>query len=273
MPITVPNQKLPRPAVLIVVLFLVVSVFAPLPYAVVEPGGGRNVLGSIIQISDEKTYPSSGKLLLTTVYATSPESTLFAGNILRAWYHGESIVVPRAVLYPPKSTPKEIDAQNTKEMVGSQQDATAAALTYLGYEVLTERIKDSTGKEIVKFNFPFDVNITLKNTGGPSGGLVFALGIIEKLTPEDVLKGRVVAGTGTINKAGRIGPIGGVDEKLIAAKRAGATLFLAPTENCDDITHVPAGITVYSVSTLAEAVSVLKDSTKSIPHCTWQRIR
>jgi len=113
----------------------------------------------------------------------------------------------------------------------------------------------------------------LKNTGGPSGGLVFALGIVEKLTPEDLLKGRVVAGTGTINKTGRVGGIGGIDEKLIAARRAGATIFLPPTENFEDITNIPTGITVYSVTTLAEAVLVLRDSTKSIPHCTWQRIR
>jgi PDZ domain-containing protein len=267
------TQKLPRPAIFIVALFLLVSVVAPLPYAVVQPGGGRNVLDATIEIPSQKIYPSTGKLLLTTVYATSPGSTLFAGNILRAWYQGESIVVPRAVLYPPQSTPKEIDAQNAKEMVGSQQDATAAALTYLGYDVPSKNIKDSKGKDVATFDFPFDVNITLKNTGGPSGGLVFALGIIEKLTSEDLLKGRVVAGTGTINAVGRIGAIGGIDEKLIAARRAGATLFLAPAQNCEDITHVPSGITVYSVATLGEAVTVLRDSTKSIPHCTWQRIR
>lgn len=268
-----PTKKLPRPAIFIVALFLAVSIISPLPYAVIQPGGGRDVMSSTIQIPVHKTYPTSGKLLLTTVYATSPESTLFAGNILRAWYRGESIVVPRAILYPPQSTPKEIDAQNTQEMVGSQQNATAAALTYLGYKVGSEKLKDSKGNSVEKFVFPFDVNITLKNTGGPSGGLVFALGIVEKLTPEDLLKGRVVAGTGTINKAGRIGAIGGIDEKLIAARRAGATLFLAPTDNCEDITHIPSGITVYSVATLAEAVTVLKDSSKSIPHCTWQRIR
>jgi len=109
------TQRLPRSAILIVSLFLVASVIAPLPYAVVEPGGGRNVLGATIEIPTRKTYATSGKLLLTTVYATSPESKLFAGNILRAWYRGESIVLPRAVLYPPQSTPKDINAQNTTE--------------------------------------------------------------------------------------------------------------------------------------------------------------
>ena len=266
------TKKIPRFAIFIVALFLTASVIAPLPYVIVQPGGGRNVLDSMIRISN-KTYPSTGKLLLTTVYATSPESSLFAGNILRAWYEGDSIVIPRDVIYPPNSSPKEIDAQNTQEMVDSQQDSSAAALSYLGYEVKTEYIKGSNGAKIAKFVFPFQVEISLKNTGGPSGGLVFALGIIEKLTRKDLLRGRVVAGTGTINRAGKIGAIGGIDEKLIAARRAGATVFLAPTANCEDIKHVPVGVTVYSVATLKEAVLVLENSTKSIPHCTWQQIR
>lgn len=266
------TKKVPRSAILIVALFLTASVISPLPYVIVQPGGGRNVLDSTIRISN-KTYPSTGKLLLTTVYATSPESSLFAGNILRAWPEGDSIVIPRDVIYPPNISPKQIDAQNTQEMVDSQQDASAAALFYLGFEVKTEYLKTSNGKQIAKFILPFKVEITLKNTGGPSGGLVFALGIIEKLTSQDLLSGRVVAGTGTINKAGKVGSIGGIDEKLIAARRAGATIFLAPTENCEDITHVPSGITVFSVATLKEAVSVLGDSTRAIPHCTWQQIR
>lgn len=267
------SKKIPRPAFLILGLFLLVSVITPLPYAIIEPGGGRDVLKATIQISAQKTYPVTGKLLLTTIYATSPSSSIFAGIVLKAWIKGDSIVLPREVIYPPESTSKEIDAQNAQEMVTSQQAATVAALTYLGYPISTKIIKDSKGKKISTSVFPFPVKIRLKNTGGPSGGLVFALGIIEKLTPEDLLSGRVVAGSGTIDKVGHVGGIGGIGEKLIAARRAGATVFLAPAENCEEITRVPAGITVYSVATLTEAVSVLKDSKKSIPHCTWQRIR
>ena len=266
-------SKLPRPAFLIVGLFLIASVITPLPYVIIEPGGGRNVLGSTIQISQHKTYPVTGKLLLTTIYATSPSSSVFAGIVLKGWINGDSIVLPRELIYPPQSTAKEIDAKNVQEMVDSQADAKAAALTYLGYSIASKISKDKSGRKVTGFDFPFPIKINLKNTGGPSGGLVFAVGIIEKLTSEDLLAGRIVAGTGTMDKSGHVGGIGGIDEKLIAARRAGATIFLAPVANCADITRVPAGITVYSVSTLSEAVLVLKNSKRAIPHCTWQRIR
>jgi len=266
-------SHLPRPALYIVGLFLVASMLVPLPYAVLEPGEGQNVLGSVIKISDQKVYPSTGKLLLTTVYATSPGSVLFGLDVLRSWLSASSIVLPREVLYPPDQSSKEIDKANLAEMVDSQQFAAAAALTYLKFAVTKQSVSNPDGSKTTKYVFPFPVTISLKDTGGPSGGLIFALGVIEKLTPEDLLKGRVVAGTGTITPAGNIGAIGGIDDKIIAAKKAGATLFLAPADNCADVTHIPSGITIYSVKTLEEAVGVLKDSKNAVPHCTWQRNR
>ncbi|MBI3430106.1 MAG: hypothetical protein HY050_08665 [Actinobacteria bacterium] len=254
-------------------IFLLSSLLLPLPYAVLQPGAGQDVLGSVIKISDAKTYKSSGKLLLTTIYVTSPSSPLFGVDVLRSWIEGEAIVMPREVLYPPNKSSREINASNTKEMVDSQQAASVAALTYLGYKVPSQASMDKSGKQVTTYRLPLRVSITLKETGGPSGGLVFALGIVEKLTPEDFLAGRTVAGTGTIDGAGVIGAIGGIDEKIVAAKRAGATVFLAPAENCTDVTRVPPGIEVYSVSTLKEAISVLKDARNAIPHCTWQRNR
>lgn len=266
-------SHLPQPAVFVVGFFLAASMLAPLPYAVLEPGEGQDVLGSVIKISDQKTYPATGKLLLTTIYATSPGSVLFGIDVLRSWLIGSSIVLPREALYPPDQTSKEIDKANLAQMVDSQQFATAAALTYLKFPVTKQSVSTKTGSKSTNYLFPFPVTISLKDTGGPSGGLVFALGIIEKLTPEDLLKGRVVAGTGTITVAGQIGAIGGIDDKIIAARKAGATVFLAPAENCADVRHVPSGITVYSVKTLAEAVGVLEDSKNAVPHCTWQRNR
>jgi PDZ domain-containing protein len=251
--------------------FLAASLLAPLPYAVLEPGEGQNVLGSVIKISHQRTYPTSGKLLLTTVYATSPGSVLFGIDVLRSWLRASSIVLPRDVLYPPGQSSKELDKASIAEMVDSQQSATAAALNYLGYLVTKQSVPRKDGTESTNYLFPFPISISLKDTGGPSGGLIFALGIVEKLTPEDLLKGRVVAGTGTIGADGVIGAIGGIDDKIIAAKKAGATLFLAPVANCADVTHIPSGVTVYSVNTLREAVLVLKDTKNAIPHCTWQR--
>ena len=264
-------SNLPKPALFIVGFFLAASLLAPLPYAVLEPGDGQNVLGSVIKISDQRTYPTTGKLLLTTVYATSPGSVLFGVDVLRSWLRASSIVLPREVLYPPDQSSKEIDKANLAQMVDSQQSATVAALTYLKFVVTKQSVSNSDGSKSTKYIFPFPVNISLKDTGGPSGGLIFALGIVAKLTSGDLLKGRVVAGTGTITIDGHVGAIGGIDDKIIAAKKAGATLFLAPVENCADITHIPSGITIYSVNTLAEAVGVLRDSKTALAHCTWQR--
>lgn len=109
------------------------------------------------------------------------------------------------------------------------------------------------------FKSPVDVAIDIKGTGGPSAGLIFSLGVIEKMTGEDLIRGRKIAGTGTIDIDGRIGAIGGIENKLIGASRIGATIFLAPISNCEDIKHIPDGLQVIPVSTLKEAVEVLRD--------------
>jgi PDZ domain-containing protein len=109
---------------------------------------------------------------------------------------------------------------------------------------------------LLKFDLP--------NTGGPSGGLIFALGIVEKLITAQLVNGRLIAGTGTINKKGEVGPIGGIEDKLIGAKRAGATLFIAPIDNCIDITRIPSELQIVAVSTLAEAVTLLKKPVQAL---------
>jgi PDZ domain-containing protein len=101
------------------------------------------------------------------------------------------------------------------------------------------------------------ITLDVRKTGGPSGGMIFTLGVIEELTPDDLLKGRKVAGTGTIDPSGVVGPIGGIDEKLIAAKRIGVTIFLAPRANCRDITSVPEGLTIYAIGTIDDAIKAL----------------
>lgn len=106
--------------------------------------------------------------------------------------------------------------------------------------------------------FPVEVDFNISGVGGPSAGMIFAIGIIEKLTAEDLLRGRKVAGTGAITASGRVGGIGGIEEKMIGASRIGAEIFLAPRENCQDMKHIPKGLKVIPVSTLAEAVSALR---------------
>jgi PDZ domain-containing protein len=106
--------------------------------------------------------------------------------------------------------------------------------------------------------FPIDVDFNLPGVGGPSAGLIFAVGIVEKLTEEDLVRGRKIAGTGTITASGKVGGIGGIEEKMVGASRIGATIFIAPRENCPDIEHVPNGLKVIPVSTLSEAIEALR---------------
>lgn len=108
-----------------------------------------------------------------------------------------------------------------------------------------------------EFVFPVEVEIHLQDVGGPSAGLIFTLALIDRMTPESVTDGRHIAGTGTIDPDGTVGPIGGIQQKVIAAEADGASIFLAPERNCEEITHVPGDMTVYSVDTLDTALEIL----------------
>ncbi|MFT4260692.1 PDZ domain-containing protein [Microbacterium sp.] len=109
------------------------------------------------------------------------------------------------------------------------------------------------------YDFPFDVTIQLDNVGGPSAGMMFALGIIDTLTPGELNGGADVAGTGTIEADGTVGPIGGIRQKLYGARDAGADYFLAPASNCDEVVgHVPDGLTVVKTATLDESLHALE---------------
>ena len=117
---------------------------------------------------------------------------------------------------------------------------------------------------------PFTVTIHLENVGGPSAGLMFALGIIDKVDTTDLTDGRFIAGTGEITTDGQVEPIGGIQLKMIAAKRKGATVFLAPAGNCADVRKdTPSGLKVIKVSTLHGAVQDLVDLQKGqpVPSC------
>lgn len=105
---------------------------------------------------------------------------------------------------------------------------------------------------------PFSIKFQLDQVGGPSAGTMFALSIVERLTPGDMTGGKKIAGTGTIDGAGDVGAIGGIAQKMIGAKRAGAQLFLAPDANCADVVgNEPQGLIVAKVSTLSQAVDVV----------------
>jgi PDZ domain-containing protein len=121
-----------------------------------------------------------------------------------------------------------------------------------------------------QYKFPFNVRIDVGDIGGPSAGMMFALGIIDMLTPLNLTGGKFIAGTGEITASGQVQPIGGIQQKMVGARDAGATVFLAPAGNCSDTAGaVPAGLRVVKVSTLSQAVSDLEaiKAGKSVPSC------
>jgi PDZ domain-containing protein len=125
----------------------------------------------------------------------------------------------------------------------------------------------------VEHTFPFTIDIKLADVGGPSAGMMFALGIIDKLTPGNLTGGQFVAGTGTIDDSGKVGPIGGISLKTIGARDKGAKYFLTPADNCEEAAKdIPHGLTLVKVSTLNDAMSALTDirtgHTSALPSCT-----
>jgi PDZ domain-containing protein len=105
---------------------------------------------------------------------------------------------------------------------------------------------------------PFAIDFNLANIGGPSAGLMFSLAVVDKLTTGDLNDDKFVAGTGTIASDGTVGSIGGITHKMLAAREAGATVFLVPTDNCDEAKSAhERGLELVKVDTLTRAVDAL----------------
>jgi PDZ domain-containing protein len=120
------------------------------------------------------------------------------------------------------------------------------------------------------YSAEFPIDFTLEDVGGPSAGLMFATGIVDKLTPDDLVAGEHIAGTGTIEPDGTVGPIGGIRQKLAGARNAGATLFLMPADHCTEAAgHIPDGLTVTPVTTLSEGIDAIRAYTagEQVPSC------
>ena len=325
---------------------IAVSVLLPVPYVIEGPGPTLNTLGSssgtpLITISGHPTHPTTGHLNMVTVGVTGgPGVKVNIFRALAAWLNPHDAVVPQAEIFPPGESPKQSQQQDTEEMTGSQQLATAAALTELHIPYATEVVvvqtvsgfpaqgvlkagdvitavdgkpvtapssltgliyahpagsiltvtidrngttrqvrvgtKQSGGHPVMgvevqqQYKFPFTVTISVGNIGGPSAGMMFALGIIDKLTTLDLAGGKFIAGTGQITAGGQVEAIGGIQQKMVGARDAGATIFLTPASNCSDTTGaVPAGLRLVKVSTLSQAVGYLQAlaAGKSVPSC------
>ena len=174
--------------------------------------------------------------------------------------------------------------EQLREIIGAWDEVSPVAVTVsrggelINYEILPE--KDAEGNFRLgilvgyKYDFPVDIELQLGDVGGPSGGMMFALGIIDRLTPGGITGGLHIGGTGTIQQSGIVGPIGGVVQKLHGAKAAGATVFLAPAGNCREIAgNEPSGLRVVKIEQLRDAVSALEKLSKnqdlaSLPSCT-----
>lgn len=312
----------------LVTLLALFAFVTPLPYAVLAPGPATDTLSkNLITIEGAESYPTNGRLLLTTVSVSNPESIVRGSFVLQEWVAPNEVVLPRDAVYPPTDDVKQIEQRNAEEMRLSQQNATTAALKYLGYKMpyrimVLRVVADSPAENVLKaadevleidgqkitssdqvrsiirahkpgdkvtflvkrgsktlsletstttfdgrtfvgfaptavYEYPFKVTIKLDDVGGPSAGLMFALGIVDKLTPGYLTQGRNIAGTGTIDDSGRVGAIGGISEKIQGAAKKGATVFLAPYENCADITHQPKNMTIIAVATLSDAIESL----------------
>lgn len=117
---------------------------------------------------------------------------------------------------------------------------------------------------------PFTIDFNLADIGGPSAGLMFSLAVIDKLTKEQLSGGGFVAGTGTIDDDGKVGPIGGIEYKMKAARDAGASTFLVPADNCNEARQrTPSGLRLVKVDTLSSAVRSLEalNSGATAPTC------
>jgi Lon-like protease len=113
---------------------------------------------------------------------------------------------------------------------------------------------------IVQPYAPFDVDIHVADVGGPSAGLMLTLGILDLVGDEDLTDGHVVAGTGTIDVDGNVGPIGGITLKMVTARDIDAELFLVPADNCAEALRLSdPGFPLAKVATLDDALDALAD--------------
>jgi PDZ domain-containing protein len=157
--------------------------------------------------------------------------------------------------------------------IGLVRAGTAKTVTVQTEKSTTDPSQARIGIE-VQDTPPFTVDIRLgQQIGGPSAGLMFSLAIYDKLTPGSLTGGRFIAGTGTIDLDGKVGEIGGIQQKIIGAYNAGARYFLVPAGNCSEATGAPvaSNIDLIRVATLDQAVNALdalrSGNASAVPHC------
>ncbi|MDO5627427.1 MAG: S16 family serine protease [Mobilicoccus sp.] len=168
--------------------------------------------------------------------------------------------------------------QIAERITASTSDVTLTVIR--GDETLQVELspRERDGRRLVgvliqpRFEYGVDVQIQAGNVGGPSAGMMFALGVYDTLTPGALTGGEQIAGTGSIDSTGQVGAIGGVPQKLTGARDAGASFFLTPRDNCHEVPgNVPDGLTVTPVTTFEESVAAVEaiasGDSADLPRC------
>lgn len=231
----------------------------------------------------ELDVPVKSWVVVSTVVKDSPaEGELHAGDVIKS-VDGTAVKQPADVAeLVTRHKPGEdvtFTVVPAKEQAAAEKENRTATTTEK--VTITTAASDDTGEKraIVGISagtdhtFPFSIDIKLADVGGPSAGLMFALGIYDKLTPGDLTGGQFVAGTGTIDDDGKVGPIGGIEMKTVGARDKGARYFLTPAGNCAAAAKdTPDGLTLVKVDTIGDALDALKGirsgDTGSLPSCT-----
>ncbi|MGW5660338.1 YlbL family protein [Streptomyces sp. NPDC003758] len=231
----------------------------------------------------ELGIPVKSWVIVSTVLKGSPaEGKLHAGDVIKA-VDGSAVKVPEDVAkLVTKHKPGEkvvFTIVPAKEQAAAEKAHKTATGTQ-NVTITTTKSHDTARERAIvgisaatDHTFPFTIDIKLADVGGPSAGLMFALGIYDKLTPGSLTGGKFVAGTGTIDDDGQVGPIGGVEMKTVGARSKGAQYFLTPKDNCAAAAEdTPEGLTLVKVNTIDDALNALKDirtgKTADLPKCT-----
>ncbi|MEV5435453.1 PDZ domain-containing protein [Streptomyces sp. NPDC052682] len=230
----------------------------------------------------ELGIPVKSWVIVSTVVKDSPaQGRLHAGDVIKA-VDGTAVKEPADVA---KLVTRHQPGQDVvftivpaKEQAAAEKEKRTATRTE--QVTLTTKTSDDGGRKRaivgisagVDHTFPFTIDIKLADVGGPSAGLMFALGIYDKLTPGSLTGGTFVAGTGTIDDDGKVGPIGGIEMKTVGARSKGARYFLTPADNCAAAAKdTPEGLTLVKVGTVDDALKALKDirggDTADLPTC------
>jgi len=206
--------------------------------------------------------PVQTKIVATAVIVGAPASEIFLPRDEFLSVNGVPVTTPSDVVEAVQGSP--VGTEFTFEIRRSAENKTLTVISGENPDVPGKPYLGISVGEL--YSAAFDINFTLSDVGGPSAGLMFATGIVDKLVPEDVTGGKHVAGTGTITPEGVVGPIGGIRQKLAGARAAGAELFLMPAQHCAEAQgHIPDGLTVTPVTTLTEAIKEMSHWVAGVP--------